>query len=363
MTEPLSIILVGPLPPPSGGMANQTRQLKQLLQDEGIRVTVVQTNAAYRPAWIESLRGLRAVFRLIPYLCRLWRACSDTNVMHVMANSGWAWFLFAVPAVCIARIRRIPVIINYRGGLAREFLSSSARSVLPILSSANMIVVPSGFLQEIFAKYSVQSRIIPNIVNLDIFYPDADTNQKSGAHIVIARNLECIYGIDTAIRAFAVIHNKVAGARLTIAGSGPEHSNLIELCDGLGIRGCVNFIGRLEVIQMADLYRQADLVLNPSRVDNAPNSILEALACGVPVVSTRAGGIPYLVNHESTAWLVDVDDVSKMAEGLLRVLLDKSMHSMLRQNGLKLAANYSWEQVKASWISTYKALVDDREDM
>ena len=361
MADTLSILLVGPLPPPAGGMANQTRQLMALLQSEGVRVQLIQTNAAYRPAWIESLRGLRAVFRIIPYLYRLWRGCSNADVMHVMANSGWAWYLFASPAVCVARIRKIPVVINYRGGLAAEFLGKSAKSVVPMLSSANAIVVPSRFLQEIFTRYSVRSQIIPNIVNLDVFHPAADANTNSGAHVVIARNLEYIYGIDVAIRAFAIIHKRIAGAKLSIAGSGPEYQQLTGLCEELGITGCVSFVGRLEVTQMADLYRQADVVLNPSRVDNAPNSILEALACGVPVVSTRAGGIPYLVTHQTTAWLVDVDAVSEMADGLIRVLQDESLRSFLRQNGLKLADDFSWERVKSSWLTTYMSLVNKME--
>jgi glycosyltransferase involved in cell wall biosynthesis len=222
-------------------------------------------------------------------------------------------------------------------------------------------VVPSRFLQEIFARYSVRSQIIPNIVNLDVFHPAADANTNSGAHVVIARNLEYIYGIDVAIRAFAIIHKRIAGAKLSIAGSGPEYQQLTGLCEELGITGCVSFVGRLEVTQMADLYRQADVVLNPSRVDNAPNSILEALACGVPVVSTRAGGIPYLVTHQTTAWLVDVDAVSEMADGLIRVLQDESLRSFLRQNGLKLADDFSWERVKSSWLTTYMSLVNKME--
>ena len=363
MTDSLSIILVGPLPPPAGGMANQTRQLMMLLQSEGIKVQLIQTNAPYRPACVQSLRGLRAAFRLVPYLHQLWSACSGAKVMHVMANSGWAWFLFVAPAVRIARMRRVPVVVNYRGGLAHEFLSKSANRVVPVLSSADAIVVPSGFLQEIFAKYSVRSQIIPNVVNLEVFSPDSDVKTKAGAHIVIARNLEHIYGIDTAIRAFAIIRRKIAGARLSIAGSGPEYLQLTKLCEELGIVDSVIFMGRLEVAQMADLYRQADVVLNPSRVDNAPNSILEALACGVPVVSTRAGGIPYLVKHESTAWLIDVDSVPEMSDGLLRVLLDESLRIMLRQNGLKLVENYSWERVKSSWLTTYKSLVNKMERM
>src|SRR5690606_7323005 len=68
----LTVGLVGPLPPPAGGMAMQCVQLRQLLESEGIGVVLVQTNAPYRPHWIGRLRGARALFRLIPYLADLW---------------------------------------------------------------------------------------------------------------------------------------------------------------------------------------------------------------------------------------------------------------------------------------------------
>src|SRR6266567_4483278 len=97
----LRIAIVGPLPPPSGGMANQTRQLTELLRAENMHAEVVQVNAPYRPAWIGHIRVLRALFRLLPYLVRLWRSAGDAQLFHVMANSGWAWHLSAAPAVWI----------------------------------------------------------------------------------------------------------------------------------------------------------------------------------------------------------------------------------------------------------------------
>ena len=139
--------LVGPLPPPSGGMANQTRQLARLLGEEGLDVELVQVNAPYRPPWVEPLRGVRAFFRLAPYLVRLWRAAGRVRLFHVMANSGWAWHLFAAPAVWIARLRGVPVVINYRGGGAEEFFERSLFWVRPTMRLADRVIVPSGFLK------------------------------------------------------------------------------------------------------------------------------------------------------------------------------------------------------------------------
>ena len=112
---PLRIALVGPLPPPSGGMANQTRQLAELLGSEGLRVEVVQVNPPYRPAWVGAVWGVRAFFRLVPYLLALWRTLGRVQLAHVMANSGWAWHLFAAPAILIAQMRKVPVVRELPG--------------------------------------------------------------------------------------------------------------------------------------------------------------------------------------------------------------------------------------------------------
>ena len=122
-----SICIVGPLPPPSGGMANQCEQLVRLLARDGVKVELVRNNAPYRPRWAGGIPVLRALCRLLPYLVRLWQAAGRAEVMHILANSGWAWHLFAAPAVWIARRRGTKVIVNYRGGNADAFFTRALK--------------------------------------------------------------------------------------------------------------------------------------------------------------------------------------------------------------------------------------------
>lgn len=351
----LRVLLVGPLPPPSGGMANQTRQLSQLLSAEGVAVTLVQTNEPYRPEWVGRVPVLRALFRLVPYLVRLWRAAADVDVVHVMANSGWAWHLFAAPAIRIAKFRRRPVIVNYRGGLAEEFLARAARSVVRMLAGTRL-VVPSPFLEEVFRRHGIDSQIVPNVVDLERFRPPTPDRPwpTQAPHIVVARNLEAIYGIDLALRAVALAVPRHPGLQMSIAGSGPELGSLQSLSRELGIIERVRFTGRLDVAEMARLYQSADLVLNPSRVDNTPNSILEALACGVPVVSTNVGGIPFLVQHRYTAWLAEPESPEALAAGMLEVLSDAALRETLVANGLVLARSCAWPVVRRQWLAAYR---------
>lgn len=344
----LHVGLVGPLPPPAGGMANQTRQLAELLRSEGAVVTLVQTNAPYRPAWAGRVPVLRSLFRLLPYLLALWRVAGSSDVVHVMANSGWSWHLFATPAIWVARLRGVPLIVNYRGGEAAEFLARSERVVRRSMRRAAKLVVPSAFLQEVFARFGMQAEIVPNIVDLARFRPRAGRDTRAPPappHLVVARNLEPIYDNETALRAFAAVRQRFPLARLTVAGTGPEQPRLQALAAGMGLGEAVHFAGRLDRDAMAALYREADVMLNPSLADNMPNSVLESLASGVPVVSTNVGGVPFLVQNEATALLVPPADPDAMGAACIRLLEDAALWSRLADAGLTEVQRYTWARV------------------
>lgn len=353
----LRLALVGPLPPPFGGMANQTRQLAELLHGEGIAVEVVQVNAAYYPARVERLRGLRALFRLLPYLVRLWRAAGHNDLFHIMANSGWSWHLFAAPAIWIAKARGKAVVVNYRGGEAEAFFARAFAWVEPSLKKADAIVVPSGFLGEIFRRRGFATRIVPNVVNLERF---AAAYKGGAPHILVARNLERLYDNASALRAFALVRKRYPVARMTIAGSGPERGSLEVLARELGLADAVTFAGRVENSAMPALYQDASIALNPSLADNMPISVLEALASGVPVVSTDVGGVPFLVEHEKTALLVPPADPVAMAEACLRLMAEPELARQLSAAGQSRAREFAWEQVRGKLYAVYDDVLGGR---
>jgi glycosyltransferase involved in cell wall biosynthesis len=352
---PWSVLLVGPLPPPSGGMANQTRQLAELLVGEGWRVTVVQVNSPYRPAWVARFRGIRALFRLLPYLWELWQKIGPADFVHVMANSGWAWHLSVAPAIWIARIHRKPVVVNYRGGEAEKFLSRQSRWVLPSLKRATAVIVPSSFLEGVFAHWGIATQLVPNIVNLERFYPG--TQHDGPPHVIVTRNLEDVYDLPTALSAFARIRQKFPAARLTIAGSGPRRGQLERLATELHIASAVTFTGRLDNERIHELYRSADLLLNSSLVDNTPISLLEAMASGVPIVSTNVGGVPHLVRDGETAILVSPRDPEAMAAAAVRVLGERQLSQKLRAAGLDAIQAYAWNSVRMRLFNVYTTAV------
>ena len=360
MTTSLRICLVGPLPVPAGGMANQTAQLRGLLEAEGHRVDMVRSNAPYRPRWLHRVPYARAAARLLPYLWQLWRAAGRAQLMHVMANSGWSWHLFAAPAIWIGHLRGCPVVVNYRGGEAAGFLQTSLRRVAPTLRRARLLIVPSGFLATVFARHGFEYVIVPNVVDLERFgaaasAPQQNERQPSRAPaVLVARHLEPIYDIGTALRAFALLRATHPLASMLVAGSGPEHARLLQLAERLGIAAGVRFCGLLEHAAMAQCYQAADIVLNPSLADNMPNSMLEALASGVPVVSTNVGGVPYLVEDGRHALLVPPGQPEAMARAMRRVLEEHGLAEKMHVAGLQLVHQYAWSQVYPRLLVAYQ---------
>jgi glycosyltransferase involved in cell wall biosynthesis len=331
----------------------QTQQLARLLRTENVEVRQLATNPPYRPAWVGHVVGLRALFRLIPYIWRVWRLAGRVDVIHMMANSGWSWQLFSAPAVWAGWLRRTPVIVNYRGGEAGSYLRKSFPQVKPTLDRSSFVVVPSGFLQEVFAEYGVETRVIPNIIDLERFNPASGVQARESFNLVTTRNLEGIYGLDTAIRAIGIARESIPDVRLKIAGSGPQHKELQALVHDLDLEKHIEFVGRLGSAEIISLYQSADGLLNPTTVDNMPNSLLEALACGVPVISTDVGGVPYIVRHEHTALLVPPGDAQQMADAIMRLFADPALRKKLSSAGLAEVRQYAWPEVRSQWLDLY----------
>lgn len=352
------LCIAGPLPPPAGGMANQTEKLAELLRSEGLAVGIIQTNAPYQPAWVSGIPLLRALFRLLGYWATLRRELTpQVQLLHIMANSGWSWHLFAVPAILIARQRHIPVVLNYRGGYADSFFAKSWDKVSWSLRKCAVIVVPSTFLQQVFNRYGMEAVIVPNVLDTSLFVPQIDKQLNAQApHLIVTRNLEQIYDVATVIRAFAKVQQQVPQARLTIAGTGPELSALQSLVRELNLNE-VAFCGRLTPPEMAALYQSADVMLNGSLVDNTPNSLIEAMASAVPIVSTNSGGIPQLVTDGIDALLVEPQQPEQMAEQILKLLQQPQFAHELCQAGLANVARFSWPRVWALLQQQYLQLL------
>jgi colanic acid/amylovoran biosynthesis glycosyltransferase len=129
-------------------------------------------------------------------------------------------------------------------------------------------------------------------------------------------------GVASSLRAFAIFKKDYPGAEFVIAGKGPLQPELEMLAGGLGIARDVHFVGFLSQPKLHELYANAHLFLHPSEIspnqdqEGVPNSVLEAMATGLPVVATRHGGIPEAVDHGRTGFLVAEEDHVALANAM-----------------------------------------------
>lgn len=348
------MVLIGPLPPPAGGMARQAEQQQSLLQEDGVEVQFIQTNLPYTPHWVGSVPVLRAVFRLMHFIILLLSKVKRRDVVHVMANSGWSWYLFAMPAILIARLKGCRIILNYRGGDADPFFSASWGKIKPVIQLTDKIIVPSGYLKDVFKKYGVEAAIIPNTLNRDEFKP-LETSFDSAPILLFARNLEPIYGPDIALKAFAELKNSHPHLLLEMTGEGPSKHQLEALAKELGVSQRVRFLGRLSKAEMVAAYQRASVLLNPSLTDNSPNALIEAMSCGLPIVTSNAGGIPYLVTDQETALVCTTSNAAEYAALLDRLLRDTALRAKLRVGGFDCARKFDKTTVIKQWKEAYFA--------
>ena len=348
VAEP-AVAIVGPVPPPLGGMALQAEVLHDKLASEGIRVVLVSTNPGL-PRLLNRIPGLRAVLKTIIYLCRLVRSVPRVSVVHVLAASYFYFFARVVPAVLISRAIGRRVIVNYRGGLLVAFFSSCGWLIRPILRLANLITVPSAYLARCFHEQGFTSVIIGNPINLDQFKFRARDHLE--AKLLVTRNLEPMYNVEMALRAFQTVKQSHEEARLDVVGTGSEEPRLKQWVQQNGLRD-VFFHGAVPHDAIPEYLDRADILLNPTNVDNFPMNLLEAFAAGLPVVSTNVGGIPDLVGGQSAALLVEPNNDREMSEKILFILANPNGAQSLIACARRLAEGFSWDRVREKLMATY----------
>ena len=145
-----------------------------------------------------------------------------------------------------------------------------------------------------------------------------------------------------------------------MAADGRERSRLEALSRELGLRS-IEFTGWVDTDETAELYSTADIYLNASSRDNMPNSILEAFAAGLPVVSTEAGGIPELVRNGETGILVACDDHAELAAGAIDLLTDSEFATRVVDNARAECWRFTWSAVRSEWLALYTTLATTSE--
>jgi glycosyltransferase involved in cell wall biosynthesis len=334
-----------------GGQGIQARALADALRSDGYPLTFVPIDPRF-PAplqWIRRYRYVRTMLNEALYVARLPRV-RNADVIHVFSASYWSFLLAPVPAILAAKLLRKPVVLHYHSGEAADHLLRWRRTVAPFLRMVDEIVVPSAYLQDIFASHGYPTRVIPNLIDTSAF-PYRE-RMPLRPLLLSVRNLESHYRVDNTIRAFAHLKARFADATLTIAGFGTQEQSLRKLVDDLRLDG-VRFVGSVDRATLPATFAAADIFVNSSVIDNQPVSILEAFASGLPVVSTPTGDIPAMVREGEAGMLVRPEDPAAMADALTRLLEAPELALRIARCARREVERYTWPSVRDQWHTLY----------
>lgn len=353
--KPLRIMVVGPSLDILGGQAVQAaRLIARLREDPSLKVDFLPINPRC-PGILRKLQAIKYVRTFVTsvfYVFSLLARVPEYDVLHIFSASYFSFVLAPTPAILIGKIFRKKMLLNYHSGEAEDHLRRWP-SAVATLRLVEEVVVPSDYLVRVFSKFGLKACAINNLVELHNF----TFRERSPLEPVFLsnRNLEKHYGVDNVLRAFALIQKQLPGARLTVAGDGSQRGPLESLARELRLRN-TDFVGQVEHDAIRSQYHSADIFLNASEIDNQPLSILEAFACGLPVVTTNAGGIPDMVSDGVNGLLVGCGDDNALAEGAIRLLNDPKLVEIITHNALAECEKYSWLSVGPKWVESYHSL-------
>jgi glycosyltransferase involved in cell wall biosynthesis len=349
----MRILVLAPLSPKTGGMVKQISKLIIHLKMEGLFIITLDTQSKIRRK--QFLIRLKDFTRWFNIQYNLIKLNKKYDCLFIHTSSYLSYWLITCPSIITAKLIGKKIIVEYRGGKAKEFFKIPFNYSWIFLKYINMLIVPSGFLYEVFLEKGINSIVIPNaIYNTNKVNKSKDNNIIK--QIVMIRALQYVYRIDLAIKAFSLVLKEHPNCCLKIAGDGPLKKELIKQCKLLNIKENVKFTGSLNEKEIDQILTESDILLNTNDNDNMPNSILEAFYYGIPVISTNVGGIPYIAKHEETALLVEKGDYNDIAKQIVRLLEDNKIKDKLIKNAKKYVRSFQWCYIKDKWIETFNSL-------
>lgn len=330
------VLLVGTFPPPEAGSAQPSDLIATRLAERGWR-TVVTTRRRGR------LSGMADA------LATIWRRRGEYRVAQVDVFSGRA-FVRAELACGLLRRLGVPFVLTLHGGGLADFARRHPARVTRLLTSARAVTAPSPWLVDAMRPIRDDIRIIPNPIDL-ARYPFRERDRPR-PELVWLRALHAMYDPGLAVDVLARLVEDHPDVRLTMVGPDKGDGSRAaaeRLAESLGVSGRIRWTGGVPKDQVPSILDAADVFLNTSTVDNAPVSLVEAMACGLAVVSTDVGGIPWLVEDGREAILVPAGDGASMADAVRRILTESGLAARLSRAGRARAERQDGAAVYDAW--------------
>ncbi|MCC6591565.1 MAG: glycosyltransferase [Bryobacterales bacterium] len=304
------------------------------------------------PVLTTSARMNRAL-RLADMLWTVWRRRHDYRLAHVSVFSGPA-FRWAEAACALLRRLGKPYVLTLHGGNLPAFERSSGHRVKALLQSAAAVTAPSAYLQEQLRHCRSDIILLPNSIELRQ-YPFR-LRRRARPKLIWLRAFHEIYNPMLAVSAVDILSSAFPEVELVMVGR--EKDGTLEATRRLiaqrGLGGRITIQAGVPKSEVPRQLASADIFLNTANTDNTPVTVIEAMACGLCVVSTSPGGIPYLLSHGNDSLLVPVGNAEALAAAVSQLVNDPALAERLSMAARRKVEPFDVATVTVSW----KALLD-----
>jgi glycosyltransferase involved in cell wall biosynthesis len=298
--------------------------------------------------------------RLLDMISTAWCKRHEYTVAQIDVFTGLA-FLWAEVVCQILHWVDKPYILTLHGGNLPVFAQRWPRRVRRLLCSAAVITTPSRYLLANMAHYRADLLLLPNALDLATY--NFKQREQPQSHLIWLRAFHFIYNPTLAVKVLVRLKVDFPDIDLTMIGPDKRDGSLQatrQMAQELDIADRIKLPGKIAKTKVPDWISKGDIFLNTTNVDNTPISVLEAMACGLCVVSTNVGGIPYLLEHGHDALLVPPDNPEAMAAAVRRILTEPGLAERLSRNARRKAEQFDWSIILPQWEALLTSVAEER---
>ena len=287
------------------------------------------------------------LLRLLSMCAAVFKFRKSTDIILIDTYSTQNFYYAWIVAWC-ANTVNIPYVPILRGGNLPERLKTDPQKCNFLFKHAKVNVSPSRYLLKFFNDFGYSNVIyIPNSIQIEYYQ---FKKRKITPKLLWVRSFSKIYNPLLAVKTLENLLNDYPDATLCMIG--PEKDGSLEDCKTYvkNHHLPVTFTGKLEKNEWINLADEYSIFINTTNFDNTPISVIEAMALGLPVVSTNVGGIPFLLEHDKDAQLVEPENSIAFTEAVRKILHHPEMAEKLANKAREKAESFDWEKVKHYWF-------------
>jgi glycosyltransferase involved in cell wall biosynthesis len=339
----VAVLVNEPDPPPGRRPFSVSDQV-----EDGLRTFRIRHSPLPQVGTAGYLLGIRSA------LATLRREGRRVDLLHAHVHAA-AW-----TGMFVGGTARLPVVVSEHSSewAGTGIAPGALRRARIALRRADLVCPVSEYLREQIEAHGIQARfqVVPNPVDTELFVPRPPGPRGGPARLIAVAALQPGKGIGQLIEALAGLGRR--DFALALVGDGPARAEYEKLAREAGVADRVAFRGQLPKTAVAELMREADFLVLPSLGETFSVVVVEAMACGLPVVATRVGGVPELVDEDS-GLLVEPGSGEALRAGIERMLDGHEDYSAERIRA-RAASRWSLDAVGDQWTDVYRRVIDPR---